>query len=113
MEGTGNQPVARESPRDPGVQPERTRLAWRRTTLACVAVAVLAGRLALHDKVSLLGLAATLCITLATAAFLGVARLRVRTLNAAPPPPAMSPGVSAAAVACLLAIAVLGGVLLF
>ncbi|MFE9691396.1 DUF202 domain-containing protein [Micromonospora sp. NPDC005806] len=37
--------------RDPGLQPERTRLAWRRTLLAFTAVAVLEVRLALSGHV--------------------------------------------------------------
>ncbi|WP_309246927.1 DUF202 domain-containing protein, partial [Streptomyces somaliensis] len=35
-------------PRDPGLQPERTRLAWRRTTLSCTVAAVLAARQTVH-----------------------------------------------------------------
>ncbi|NEA19618.1 DUF202 domain-containing protein, partial [Streptomyces halstedii] len=64
-------------PRDPGLQPERTRLAWRRTTLSCTVVALLAVRQVVRggaDAAALTGLAAGL---LAWLGFLRVAHRRV------------------------------------
>jgi uncharacterized membrane protein YidH (DUF202 family) len=50
-------------PRDPGRQPERTRLAWRRTVLTVTVVALLGARLAIQlptDTQRLLTVAAVL-----------------------------------------------------
>lgn len=85
--------------RDPGLQPERTRLAWRRTTLTCTVVSVLAARQAAQDTV----LAAALSVV-AWLGFLAVAHRRIGAMDTARPP-AMSMGGAIAAVVCVLALA--------
>ncbi|MEU8826378.1 DUF202 domain-containing protein [Streptomyces sp. NPDC048636] len=102
----GNGPRG-SGPRDPGLQPERTRLAWRRTTLACAVAASLGGRQTLSagpGPLPLLGLALTV---LAWLTFLGVAHRRIRTMDA-PRPPALSPRAAVVAVACVMAMALFG-----
>lgn len=64
----------------PGAQPERTRLAWRRTTLTLTVVGLLAVRLATSDGGSPVSVAAVSAIALLWAAFLAAAQIRVRRL---------------------------------
>ncbi len=90
--------------RDPGLQPERTRLAWRRTTLSCTVVAVLAARQALYGGATAVGMLGVGLSMLAWAAFLGVAHRRVRALGSVRPE-GLRPRVAAAAVGCTLALA--------
>ncbi|MET8013349.1 DUF202 domain-containing protein [Streptomyces sp. NPDC005271] len=108
-EGNGTN---RTRTRDPGLQPERTRLAWRRTTLACAVAASLAGRQTLHTAgvgpVSLLALA---LVVLSWLAFLAVAHRRIRAVDA-PRPPALSPRAAVAAVGCAAAVALFGALTL-
>lgn len=92
--------------RDAGLQPERTRLAWRRTTLACSVVAVLAVRQVLRGPGTPAAAAAGAVIALLWLAFLGVAHRRIGALSAARPP-ALAPRAALGAVACTVGLAVL------
>ncbi|MFI9581868.1 DUF202 domain-containing protein [Streptomyces sp. NPDC052236] len=99
--------VAQE--RDPGLQPERTRLAWRRTTLAFAVAAVLAAREAAGGGLGPAGLVAVACSALVWLVFLRVAHHRVRALSAGSGPPAvMSLPAALAATACTIALAGFG-----
>ncbi|GAA2262053.1 hypothetical protein GCM10010145_29340 [Streptomyces ruber] len=98
--------------RDPGLQPERTRLAWRRTTLSCTVAAVLAGRTALTGGPSAAGvLVCALCAAL-WLAFLVLAHLRMRDLAVARPA-APAPRTVGAAALCTVALALCAAALVF
>ncbi|MFC9610008.1 DUF202 domain-containing protein [Streptomyces sp. NPDC056721] len=92
--------------RDPGLQPARTRLAWRRTTLSCTVAAILAARAALHGGTDTLGvLGAALCF-LAWLGFLAVAHRRIRDLALHEArPPVMTARAAVVAVTCSVALA--------
>lgn len=100
-----------DQPGPPGLQPERTQLAWRRTALSCAVVALLAGRQVLQGPQAPLRYVAAALIALAFAAFLGLVRERGHEL-AAPRPPRLSLRMGAAAAACAVAIAAFGAALL-
>ncbi|RKT03844.1 uncharacterized protein DUF202 [Streptomyces sp. 3211.6] len=91
--------------RDAGLQPERTRLAWRRTTLACSVTAVLALRQALHGNGSPLEAGGAAVMALVWVAFLWVAHRRIRQLAAARPA-GLAPRAAVGAAACAVALAV-------
>lgn len=83
--------------RDPGLQPERTRLAWRRTTLSATVVALLAGRQALHSGATPVALVAVALTAVAWLGFLMVAHRRVGRMGVARPEPLAPRGALAAA----------------
>lgn len=98
--------------RDPGLQPERTRLAWRRTTLSCTVVAVLAVKLAVQDDATPRGQAALALSTLVWVLFLAVAHRRTRSLDAVRPRPLTHRGALLAA-ACTVGLAFFGAALIW
>ncbi|MFJ8131708.1 DUF202 domain-containing protein [Streptomyces hydrogenans] len=98
--------------RDPGLQPERTRLAWRRTTLSCTVVAVLGIKLALVDDTTAAGLAGLALSALLWIGFLAVAHRRIRALDAARPRVLSARGALLAA-GCTVALAVCGAALIW
>ncbi|MEW2587563.1 DUF202 domain-containing protein [Streptomyces virginiae] len=91
--------------RDAGLQPERTRLAWRRTTLASSVVAVLALRAALRGSGSSTEVTGAAVIVLLWLAFLWVAHRRIRAL-ATGRPRVLGSRSALAVVVCTVALAV-------
>ncbi|MGW1160853.1 DUF202 domain-containing protein [Streptomyces sp. NPDC002519] len=100
--------------RDPGLQPERTRLAWRRTTLSCTVAAVLAAKTALHDRTAA-GLAVVTLCGLLWLGFLVVAHRRIHALSTAEAgdPPRLPPLLATAATLCTAALALCAAALVF
>ncbi|MFF9492940.1 DUF202 domain-containing protein [Streptomyces flaveolus] len=97
--------------RDPGLQPERTRLAWRRTTLSGTVAAVLAAKATLHaGPTPSAVLAAALCCAL-WLGFLYIAHRRIRALASTSRPPVIAPVNATAAALCTVGLAVCGAIL--
>ena len=82
----------------PGLQPERTRLAWRRSVLTAGIATLLLGRLALENRVPTAAVAGTALWL----AFALVAQRRIHAM-ADSPPAAPPPGAAWAAAALVVA----------
>lgn len=100
-------PPPGDAPRDPGLQPERTRLAWRRTTLTYTVVAVLAGRQVIRGDVTVAGVVAAVLAALVWLAFLWVAHRRMVALDTARPR-ALPVRAGVATVVCVICLAAFG-----
>lgn len=98
--------------RDPGLQPERTRLAWRRTTLSATAMAVLAGRQVLRSAApGPVEVVLAVLMGLLWLAFVALSHHRMQAL-ATGRPPGLPPRTALLLVGCTLALALCGAVLL-
>ncbi|MFC8362327.1 DUF202 domain-containing protein [Streptomyces griseorubiginosus] len=97
--------------RDPGLQPERTRLAWRRTTLSGTVSAVLAVKTALHGGPTPAGLIACALCCACWLTFLYAAHRRIRSLASPALPTPLTPRHATAAALCTVALAVCGAAL--
>lgn len=96
---------AARPPRDPGLQAERTALAWHRTALALVTNALLSLRAGVvSDQPLVLALGSVLVCAAATAAMMGVRRKRmlIDDPQVTAPPPWMPAAVTIAALAACL-----------
>lgn len=100
-------PPPDDAVRDPGLQPERTRLAWRRTTLTYTVVAVLAGRQVIRGDVTAAGVVAAGLGLLVWLAFLWVAHRRMVALDTAEPR-ALPVRAGVATVVCVICLAAFG-----
>ncbi|MFC9743130.1 DUF202 domain-containing protein [Streptomyces noursei] len=98
--------------RDPGLQPERTRLAWRRTVLSAAVAAVLAGRQVLRGGApGPVEAVLMVLVALLWWAFAIVAHRRMRALTAGRPA-ALSPRPALLVAGCTVGLAVCGAALL-
>lgn len=99
---------------DPAAQPERTRFAWRRTTLTFAVAVALGVREALYGGggASPVEAGAAAVGALAWLVFLVLAHRRIRDMQA-DRPSGMGPGTVQAAALCTLAMATVGVVLLW
>jgi lysylphosphatidylglycerol synthetase-like protein (DUF2156 family) len=93
-------------------QPERTRLAWRRSVLTATVVALLSVRYALHHGPTPWGIALASLIALTWLTFLVGVQRRIRTMDG-PSPGAMRPPWPALAGATVVAMALLAGATLW
>ena len=98
-----------------GLQPERTRLAWRRTSLAMLALVAIASTRVINAGTRPMAIAATSVIALLWLATLWLAHRRIRILadsESLDVRPEFSPGPAPAVLALLTAALALFGVLL-